>query len=219
MRTTIAYLSILLSILISPTILSKPGFNGSTPGCNASNCHNHNAGIVSAVVNGLNVEITVSGTSSKVAGELVDLDGNVVDVISQTSSNPFTLTAPSEGKYLVNAGYKNPSRSWDSMNVVISVTGVSNNDLKPISTYKLYNNYPNPFNPATTIEYKIPEPGLVTIKVYDILGREVQTLVDQQLQPGLYSVQFDGSNLASGIYFYRIKAGKFVQTKKLILLK
>ncbi|MCG6960030.1 T9SS type A sorting domain-containing protein, partial [bacterium BMS3Abin03] len=71
----------------------------------------------------------------------------------------------------------------------------------------------------TTIEYKIPESGLVTIKVYDILGREVQTLVDQQLQPGFYSVQFDGSNLASGIYFYRIKAGKFVQTKKLMLLK
>jgi len=104
---------------------------------------------------------------------------------------------------------------------ILSYQGATDvkDDKAVLEAYELSQNYPNPFNPTTTIEYKIPESGLVTIKVYDILGREVQTLVDQQLPAGFYETQFDGSNLASGIYFYRIKAGKFVQTKKLMLLK
>jgi photosystem II stability/assembly factor-like uncharacterized protein len=85
--------------------------------------------------------------------------------------------------------------------------------------YKLEQNYPNPFNPTTVINYSIPKERFVTIKVYDILGREIKTLVNEEKIAGNYSVQFNGSNLASGIYYYRMQAGDFVQTKKLVLLK
>jgi predicted nucleotidyltransferase len=85
--------------------------------------------------------------------------------------------------------------------------------------YELIQNYPNPFNPSTTIRYSIINPELVRIKIYDILGREVKTLVNELKQTGNYEVQFDASGLASGIYLYRIESGSFVQTKKMILLK
>lgn len=87
------------------------------------------------------------------------------------------------------------------------------------TVYRLYQNYPNPFNPATTIEYSIPEKSNVTIKVFDLLGREVVTLVNKEKPVGLYEVKFDGSRFASGVYFYRIEAGKFSETKKFVLLK
>jgi len=79
--------------------------------------------------------------------------------------------------------------------------------------------YPNPFNPTTTISYTLPTDELVMLKVYDILGREVTTLVNEVKQAGTYSVSFDASNLASGIYFYTISAGKFHLTKKMLLLR
>jgi|GEM_PF-2411169 photosystem II stability/assembly factor-like uncharacterized protein len=86
-------------------------------------------------------------------------------------------------------------------------------------TYALYQNYPNPFNPSTTINYNLPETGHVTLKVYDILGRVVATLVNEEKNAGTYSTVFYADKFASGIYFYRMQVGNFVQTKKLILLK
>jgi len=85
--------------------------------------------------------------------------------------------------------------------------------------YSLSQNYPNPFNPATTIRYQLQERSLVTIKVFDILGSEVATLVNEEKPAGSYEVQFEGSGLTSGIYFYRFQSGSFVETKKMILLK
>jgi Secretion system C-terminal sorting domain len=90
--------------------------------------------------------------------------------------------------------------------------------MKP-NQFELSQNYPNPFNPTTEISYSIPQAEHVTIKVYDELGKEVSTLLDEEKSAGSYSVRFDGSRLASGIYFYRITAGKFNQIKKLMLLK
>jgi hypothetical protein len=85
--------------------------------------------------------------------------------------------------------------------------------------FNLYQNYPNPFNPATTIKYDIVKTQEVKLTVYDILGREIATLVNTQQQPGSYEVSWDASNFASGIYFYTLTSGNFVATKKLILLK
>jgi hypothetical protein len=85
--------------------------------------------------------------------------------------------------------------------------------------YTLEQNYPNPFNPTTTIEFKLPETSHVTLKVYDILGREVASLVNEVKSSGNYKINFNAGNLASGVYFYRIEAGKFIATKKLLLLK
>ncbi len=85
--------------------------------------------------------------------------------------------------------------------------------------YKLESNYPNPFNPTTTINYQIPKSGFVSLKVYDILGREVAMLVNGEKEVGKYTVQFDGSKLASGVYIYELRANEFVSVKKLMLLK
>jgi Tol biopolymer transport system component len=86
-------------------------------------------------------------------------------------------------------------------------------------TYSLYQNYPNPFNPTTTIKYQIPDLSFVTIKVYDVLGNEVATLVNKEKPTGSYEVEFNATALPSGVYFYRLQAGSFVETKKMVLMK
>jgi hypothetical protein len=86
-------------------------------------------------------------------------------------------------------------------------------------TYSLDQNYPNPFNPSTVISYQLPVSGLVSLKVYDVLGNEVITLVNQEKPVGNYEVNFNASSLASGIYYYQLRAGSFVQTKKMLYLK
>ncbi len=91
-------------------------------------------------------------------------------------------------------------------------------DTKPES-YALSQNYPNPFNPATIISYQIPADGFVTLKVYDILGKEVVTLVNEQQTMGRYSINFNATHLASGVYIYELRAGEFVQSKKMMLLR
>ncbi|MGE5436946.1 MAG: T9SS type A sorting domain-containing protein [Syntrophothermus sp.] len=93
------------------------------------------------------------------------------------------------------------------------------NESGRINHAALFNNYPNPFNPSTTISYQIPSFGRVTLKVYDILGREVASLVDEYKSEGKYSVQFNASNLPSGIYVYELKSNNFVSSKKLLLVK
>ncbi|MCI0473534.1 MAG: T9SS type A sorting domain-containing protein, partial [Ignavibacteria bacterium] len=87
------------------------------------------------------------------------------------------------------------------------------------SEYNLSQNYPNPFNPVTSISFAIPKQGFVSLKIYDIAGREVKTLVNEFKHAGYYSVDFNGSSLASGVYFYGIQCGDFVSVKKMVLIK
>jgi hypothetical protein len=88
-----------------------------------------------------------------------------------------------------------------------------------VEYFKLSQNYPNPLNPTTKINYSIPEHCLVTIKVYDILGNEIAILVNEEKSTGNYQAEFNGSNLASGVYFYRLQAGKYIQTRKMLILQ
>jgi hypothetical protein len=85
--------------------------------------------------------------------------------------------------------------------------------------YRLEQNYPNPFNPTTTIRFALPEQAVVTLKIFDILGREVATLMDEKLEAGVHKVVFDARGLPSGVYIYQLRAGSFVQQKKLALVK
>ena len=85
--------------------------------------------------------------------------------------------------------------------------------------YSLAQNYPNPFNPSTLIRFSIPEAGLVNIKVFNLLGEEVATLINSELSSGNYEVNFNGAKLSSGIYFYTITTNNFVDTKKMIMMK
>ena len=99
------------------------------------------------------------------------------------------------------------------------ITDVKDFSESLISNYVLYNNYPNPFNPNTSIEYAIPSNGFVSLIVYNMLGREISKLVNEQKSAGKYKVDFNAENLSSGIYFYKIKSGSFNQVKKMLLLK
>ncbi len=85
--------------------------------------------------------------------------------------------------------------------------------------FSLEQNYPNPFNPTTTIAFSLPVTAFVSLKVFDALGREQAVLVAEELAPGMYAHQLDATGLASGVYFYRLQAGAFVETKKLVLLR
>jgi hypothetical protein len=87
------------------------------------------------------------------------------------------------------------------------------------TVFALYQNYPNPFNPSTTIRYDIPKQTQVTVKIYDVMGRLVEELVNDQHAPGAYMATWNAQGYASGIYYYRINAGDFVSVRKLILMK
>jgi hypothetical protein len=91
-------------------------------------------------------------------------------------------------------------------------------DLAP-SVYSLYQNYPNPFNPVTKIKLTIPDKEIVSLKVFDIVGEEVATLLNEEKPAGIYTIDFNGAALSGGVYLYQMKAGGFIQTKKMILLK
>ena len=135
-----------------------------------------------------------------------------------------------ESKEYRNSDYENtyPAAFAEGLSFVFNdlTTGMDKSSLTVPTGFRLDQNYPNPFNPHTTIKYSIP--GIteynsvihnVTLKVFDLLGRELATLVEKNQNPGNYRIEFDGSNLKSGTYFYRLQFGEFVETKKMTLLK
>jgi endo-1,4-beta-xylanase len=122
--------------------------------------------------------------------------------------------------YLVRAdGTARPALFWLAQYVKSNPTSVEETASRLPSNYKLEQNFPNPFNPVTNIKYSISKASNVSLKVFDILGREVQTLVNTKQAPGLYTVTLNAQYLGSGVYFYQLHAGSFTETKKLMLLK
>jgi len=106
----------------------------------------------------------------------------------------------------------------DAIGFVPDFTDVTGQNEIPVR-YELKNNYPNPFNPLTNIEFHIADFGLVTLKIFDVLGNEIATLVNEEKNAGEYKVKFDAANLSSGIYFYVLKAGEKSFSKKMCLIK
>jgi len=115
-----------------------------------------------------------------------------------------------------SAGFGPYSEVWKFKTLFVGVNQIS--ELIPTS-YKLYYNYPNPFNPTTKIKFDLPKSSFVKINVFDITGRMISELANTNLQAGSYETEFNGGNISSGIYYYRIEAGNFVETKKMILIK
>lgn len=111
---------------------------------------------------------------------------------------------------------------WTGNGVVLEdpglVTDLQKEELTP-SEYTLSQNFPNPFNPSTKINISLPEKSLVSLKIYDLLGKEVAELVNEELSAGKHSVEFNATALPSGMYFYNLKAGTFSETRKMTLLK
>jgi len=104
------------------------------------------------------------------------------------------------------------------LNVIYNAILAVNNNQLPVK-FELGQNYPNPFNPVTTIKYSVPRQSLVKLVIYDILGREVKTLVNEMRTAGTYEAVFDASQISSGVYFYRMESGDFTDVKKLVILK
>jgi len=126
-------------------------------------------------------------------------------------------TYPTGGDTLYFFTYKGLSIN-DSLRISGNLVNVFTEEMSP-STYQLIQNYPNPFNPTTTISYNLPKSGLVNLVIYDVLGKEIKRLVSEYKQAGSYKINFDASALASGVYFYSLRANDFVSTKKMLLLK
>lgn len=133
-----------------------------------------------------------------------------------TSGNPtfsYVITVP--GKYLYICEPHAPDMAG-----VINATPSSITQINELVTgYEISQNYPNPFNPSTKIRFAIPTNEFVTLKIYNELGKEVESLVNARLNAGTYEADWNASNLNSGVYYYRIQAGSFLQTRKMLLVK
>ena len=141
-----------------------------------------------------------------------------------------TFTPAATGYYYIGLNCIDDGTPWyftfDDITLT-DITGISKNENEIPKTYNLYQNYPNPFNPSTSIKFDIPELPLIkgaggmftTLTIFDILGKEVTTLIDEKLLPGRYEVNWNASDYASGVYFYKISAGEFTATKKMVLMK
>ncbi len=151
-----------------------------------------------------------------------DSHGNTLSGVNAGWSN--SAWAPADGQFIIffvsDGGYSYFKGDTISISyTLLNVTGVPAAAGDRVTEYALSQNYPNPFNPGTTISYALPKASHVTLALYNALGQLVSTLVNRSEEPGLHEVKVDGSGLASGVYIYRIQAGSFVQSKKLILLK
>jgi Secretion system C-terminal sorting domain len=214
-------ISILLSVLffLVTVVFTKPSMNGSS-GCSGGSCHSFSAGILSvSVISNTQVEVLLTGVSSgqDVAGELVDSNGNIVDVVNSTKTNPFLLKAPSAGRYRINAGFRRPNKQWDSTSVDFGISGLENKSNTVPDRFTIYQNYPNPFNPSTTIKFYIPNSKYVEIVIFDVLGNKIETLLSKNLETGIHTYRLQAHNFSSGVYFYKIIAGNEIITGKMIL--
>lgn len=172
---------------------------------------------------------------------LDDATGKVIGTMRDTQIGPSSARSLEMTPYLLNTtaiksnkvrvrvtittSLSNPqftlveSRALENLAISSTTQSVSLTPVDIITDYSLDQNFPNPFNPTTVISYTIPKDGMVTLKIFDALGREVKTLVNENQTVGRYAVSFDASRLSSGVYFYRLVSGNYVSTKKMLLVK
>jgi photosystem II stability/assembly factor-like uncharacterized protein len=138
-----------------------------------------------------------------------------------TQTTPFNTSQG--GNAIFSIYFTNINNGWiiGDYGRIAKYTGTTSieDDVNNLTDYSLGQNYPNPFNPSTSIKFKIPESGYTTIRVYNILGSEVATLLNEMKQPGIYEVSFDAAGLSSGTYFYAMESGTFREVRKMVILK
>jgi hypothetical protein len=134
-------------------------------------------------------------------------------------TSTFDVAADAAGNLYSLSFYGWTIEKWAYEGSLPVITSVEEIPGEVPAEYGLSQNYPNPFNPATTIEFSVPEAGFVSLRIYDLLGKEMKTLVNDERAPGSYRVTFEASDLPSGTYFYTLRAGSHTQTKKMILMK
>jgi hypothetical protein len=163
------------------------------------------------VTNGL---VTLTWTDSNATSASIN---NGVGSVP-TKGGKLSVAADTSVTFILTLTNSAGSRNYEAPITVLSPARGTASSLPPVR-FSLRQNYPNPFNPSTTIRYDVPWASHVTITVFDVLGRQVSVLVNETREAGVHEVKFDGSNLASGVYFYYLQAGSFVDTKALLLLR
>ncbi|MBL7074737.1 T9SS type A sorting domain-containing protein [candidate division KSB1 bacterium] len=173
----------------------------------------------SELVDGFTIETDVDSGEIKVAGagSLPDGQEGIFTTLHFTVNENFNENETTVT--LQRLRWNEESVIEDVATATLGLLGISDNFSNIPSEYSLSQNYPNPFNPITTFKYALPKSSEVTLRIHNLLGQEVATLVDQTQEAGYHQVQWDATSIASGIYFYRLQAGEFSQTRKLILLK
>jgi hypothetical protein len=175
------------------------------------------------------VDSLQSITFQNFSGSLVILKWNNPTPLTISASLINSITFPGDTTLLITENNSSgtitiPLDSIQQISFQSSVTDVTKQGSTLPKQFSVSQNYPNPFNPSTIINYALPRSSLVTIKIYNVLGQEVRTLVNSELQAGNYTVQWNGDNntgrsVASGIYIYRVAAGQTVKTMKMMYLK
>ncbi len=201
-------------VITENNLVSPQNFYAScgTAGVHSDYVHNH---VSRALVNGTTGELLTSSPwnqntvltrqLSYVIPAGIDLANIDLNIIIYKVGTPYPTNAAVQNGMSVKRSD-------------LALTGVGNSEIYP-TKYSLEQNYPNPFNPTTNIRFTVPKEGHVTLKIFDISGKEVATYLDSYINAGIYNAPFDGSQLTSGIYFYRLTAGDFVETKKMMLIK
>jgi hypothetical protein len=136
------------------------------------------------------------------------------------SGEAYVDTTVEQGQtytYRIKA-YKDSAESLYSNEASLTLVGIQEKEEIP-TKYSMSQNYPNPFNPTTKIKFALPKPALTKITIYDLLGREIQTLINKKIEAGYHEINFDVHNLPGGVYFYKIQSGDFIQSKKMIIMK
>jgi len=171
------------------------------------------------------VQLTIPFSFSSSQNLIVAIGRDFQQYINTYPRYAYTSTSTNYRSRRAQSDTQSPTtltQSYNRANVQFELsllTNISNGLTSIPETFSLSQNYPNPFNPTTQISYDLPSASFVWLKVYDMLGKEVMTLVNTKQNAGRYDVQFNGANLASGAYFYRLEAGEFVSIKRMILIK
>lgn len=182
------------------------------------------ATIVINLVNNSHEEINITGFFNR--NDSYIIKHTIPFILAANGSEPIEIKfKPTEKGYFKDVLHIRSDTETRRVAQTMIMSGRTDSTISNISDdniiveFRLDQNYPNPFNPTTIIKYQIPEYSFVTLIVYDVLGNEIATLLNEEKPDGSYEVEFGGSDLPSGIYFYRIKAGTFVETKKMVILK
>jgi hypothetical protein len=136
-----------------------------------------------------------------------------------SSSAYYVLSLGANGQFIFDGTSAASIWRRPLSQLITGTTGVADKPTAQPQRFSLEQNYPNPFNPSTNISFSIPTQSFVSLKVFDLIGREVATLVSEQMSAGSHSKQWNANGITSGIYFYQLKSDKFTETKKLVLLK
>lgn len=165
----------------------------------------------------MNLEMYANVSDTGSVRTITDLDGNYTLHVSNKLFNYNVGTGQLPLNYYYYSIIAHPGQT--DVNFNFTLTDVEQDQSAIPNEFSLMQNFPNPFNPSTVIKYTLPIRSMVSLTLYNVLGREVTTLVNEVKEAGKYDIDFNGSSLTSGVYFYRLQAGSFVQTRKMILLK